>query len=147
MAYANFDGFTWFADAIKTWIAGTDSNLVHRTGAESISGAKTYDEGPYGTASAVSAAEIDLSDGAVFTKTIASDTTFTITGCPTGKAATFNLILTNGGAYTITWPASVEWKDDTPPNLTASGMDVLTFLTPDGGINWYGTVALSGVTV
>lgn len=121
-----------------------DSNVVHRTGAENVAGPKTFAEGPYGTTDAVSASAIDLAQGVVFTKTISENTTFTISGAPTGKAATFNLILTNGGAATVTWPASVKWSGGNPPTLTASGIDVLTFLTPDGGTTWYGTVALGG---
>lgn len=130
---------------IKEWVNGSDSNVVHLSGDEAISGAKTFEEGPYGTTSAVSAATIDLSDGCVFTKTITANTTFAITGLPTDAAATFNLVLTNAGSYTITWPQNVEWGDDTPPDLTPIGLDVLTFMTPDGGVHWYGVVALSGL--
>lgn len=53
------------------------------------------------------------------------------------------LIITNGGAATVTWPTSVKWASGTAPTLTASGVDVLTFLTPDGGVTWYGTVAIT----
>lgn len=123
-----------------------DTNVVHLTGNENISGAKTFAQGPYGTSSAIANSTINLANGCVFTKTISANTTFTITGVPTGKAATFNLILTNGGAFTVAWPASVKWTDDTAPDLTASGIDVLTFVTPNGGTTWYGTVAISGVT-
>lgn len=124
-----------------------NSGFVHTTGNEAISGQKVFAEGPYGTTSAIAAAEINLSGGCVFSKTISEATTFTIAGVPTAKAATFNLLLTNGGAFAVTWPQNVEWTDDTPPDLTAEGMDVLTFLTPNGGTTWYGTVALSGVSV
>lgn len=145
MAFLDETGLNYFLTKLKAWIGGSSSNLVHRTGAEAVSGAKTFAQGPYGTSSAVSAAALDLADGCVFTKTIAANTAFTITGAPSGKAATFNLVLTNGGSYTVTWPGSVKWTDGTAPDLTASGIDVLTFLTPDGGTTWYGTVALSGV--
>lgn len=87
---------------------------------------------------------INLSKGCIFTKTISANTTFTITGVPSGKATTFNLVLTNGGSRTITWPSSVKWTAGTPPSLTSSGIDVLTFLTTNGGSTWYGTVAVEG---
>jgi hypothetical protein len=93
---------------------------------------------------ALSGTAIDLSVGNVFTKTISSSTTFTITGVPQGKSTMFNLVLTNGGSRTITWPASVKWTAGSPPTLTSSGIDVLTFLTIDGGITWYGTMAVQG---
>ena len=88
---------------------------------------------------------IDLSVGNVFTKTINNHTTFTITGVPSGKSTMFNLILTNGGSYyTVTWPASVKWSEGIPPTLTSSGIDVLTFLTIDGGTTWYGAAVVLG---
>ena len=95
---------------------------------------------------ALSGTAIDLSVGNVFTKTISANTTFTITGVPQGKSTMFNLVLTNGGAYTVTWPASVKWAENTPPSLTVSGIDILTFVTINGGTNWYGTVAIPGVS-
>ena len=87
---------------------------------------------------------IDVSLGSVFTKTISANTTFTITGVPQDKSMTFNLVLTNGGAYTIAWPTSVKWTAGTPPALTGSGIDVLTFLTVNGGTTWYGTMTVHG---
>jgi hypothetical protein len=53
----------------------------------------------------------------------------------------FTLVLTNGGSQTVTWPASVDWPAATAPTLTASGTDVLVFITCDGGTTWYGFVA------
>ena len=52
------------------------------------------------------------------------------------------MILTNGGAYTITYPDSVKWANDEVPELTASGKDVLTFITIDGGTTWYGAPSI-----
>jgi len=119
------------------------TNAVPVSGDAEITGAKTFNEGPYGTTVAMSAADVDLSAGDVFTVTVSADVTFTFSNVPAGKAATFNLIITNGGAATVTWPASVKWASGTAPTLTASGVDVLTFLTPDGGTTWYGTVAIT----
>ena len=93
---------------------------------------------------ALSGTAIDLNAGNVFTKTISANTTFTITGVPQGKSTMFNLVLTNGGAYTVTWPASVKWTAGSPPTLTSIGIDVLTFLTVDGGTTWYGTMVVQG---
>ncbi len=130
----------------ESWdeLGSNDVNLVHRTGNENINNQKIFTEGPYGTANAVTTSELNLSNGCVFTKTITANTTFIITGVPISKVATFNLLLTNGGAYIVTWPASVKWAEGIPPDLTVSGIDVLTFLTPDGGVTWYGTIALAG---
>ena len=119
------------------------TNAVPVSGDAEITGAKTFTQGPYGTTVAMAAADVDLSAGDVFTVTISAATALTFSNVPAGKAATFNLIITNGGAATVTWPTSVKWASGTAPTLTASGVDVLTFLTPDGGVTWYGTVAIT----
>ena len=123
---------------------GTWAYVVQTSGTQTIYDQKIFMQGPYGTTSAVSASEINLANGSVFTKTISANTTFTITGAPSGKAASFSLVLTNGGAYTITWPSSVKWAGGNVPTLTASGVDLLTFLTPDGGTTWYGVLSVGG---
>ena len=119
----------------------SDDLVVHIHNNETIEDVKTFLQGPYGTSANLTTSEIDLSKGVVFSKTVSADTVFTFTNAPSGRAATFNLIITNGGSATITWPASVKWTDAAAPELTASGVDVLTFMTPNG-TTWYGTVAI-----
>ena len=101
----------------------------------------------FGDAVELTGTQIDPSLGNLFTKTISVNTTFTITNAniPAGKTAMFTLILTNGGSKTITWPSGMKWPGNTPPALTASGTDILTFVTPDGGTTWYGTMSMAGV--
>ena len=83
---------------------------------------------------------IDIAAGNVVTATVSTSAQpFTFTNPSTsGKACSFTLILTNGGSQTVNWPAAVDWAASTAPSLTASGVDVLTFLTVDGGTIWYG---------
>lgn len=84
---------------------------------------------------------IDLAAGGFFTRTITGATTFTVTNVPSsGTAAAFILDLTNGGAFTITWFASIKWAAGAAPTLTSSGRDVLSFYTHDGGTTWNGFV-------
>lgn len=104
----------------------------------------TMTGGLFGTAVALSGSAIDVSAGSCFTKTITASTTFTITGAPSGAVGCFSLILTDGGSQTVMWPSSVNWTDGTPPDLTASGIDVITFLTADGGTTWYGVPSVQG---
>lgn len=87
--------------------------------------------------------DIDLTAGNVVTATVSTSTeTFTFSNPPaSGTAGSFTLILTNGGSQTVNWPASVDWAGGTAPSLTASGVDVLTFTTVDGGTIWYGFAA------
>lgn len=100
--------------------------------------------GLFGTAVALSGSAIDVSTGSCFTKVITASTTFTITGAPSGAVGCFSLILTDGGSRTVTWPSSVKWTEGTPPELASSGIDVITFLTADGGTTWYGVHSVQG---
>ena len=86
---------------------------------------------------------IDLELGNVVTGTVdTSTTTFTISNPPaSGSAGSFTLILTNGGSQTVNWPASVDWPGGTAPTLTAAGVDILSFITTDGGTTWLGLPA------
>ena len=81
-----------------------------------------------------------------FTATLDQASTFTFSNPPTsGNAGGFRLVLTNGGAYTITWPASVDWAGGTAPTLTASGVDILDFTTSNAGTTWYGVVVATDI--
>lgn len=91
---------------------------------------------------AVPAANIDLNTGVVFTKTITTNTIFTVSNVPTtGLVGSFILSLTNGGAYTITWWGGLKWPSGVAPSLTVSGRDVLSFFTYDGGTVWTGLLS------
>ena len=84
----------------------------------------------------------DLETANFFSATLDQNSTFTFSNPPaSGDFGGFVMELTNGGAYTITWPASVDWPAGTAPTLTSSGVDQLVFTTRDGGTNWYGFVA------
>lgn len=50
---------------------------------------------------------------------------------PSGEVQSTILALTNGGAYTPTWP-TVTWSDGSAPTLTASGVDLIQFLHVSG---------------
>ncbi len=91
---------------------------------------------------AMAAHAVDLSLGNVQTYTLSGNQTLTFTNSPaSGTAGSFTLIVTNGASATLTWPTSVDWAGGTAPTLTASGIDILTFTTIDGGTIWYGFLA------
>jgi hypothetical protein len=82
---------------------------------------------------------IDMELGNVVTATITGATQFTFSNPPaSGRAGGFVLILTNGGAGTITWSSSPKWAAGTAPTLTSSGVDILAFQTTDAGTTWRG---------
>lgn len=87
---------------------------------------------------------INTSTANYFYKTISGLTTFTFATSATSgtQSAGFVLELTNGGAFAVTWPASVKWPAGTAPTLTASGVDVLVFITDDAGTVWRGVASM-----
>lgn len=87
------------------------------------------------------AVAIDMSLGNHFTATATGNVTFTITNPPaSGKYGGFDLDLTNGGAYAMSFPASVKWAGGTQPTLTASGVDCMSFPTANGGTTYRGSL-------
>jgi|TARA_B110000259_G_scaffold59474_1_gene70314 hypothetical protein len=95
---------------------------------------------------AMAAHAVDLELGNVFTYTLSGGQTVTFTNPPaSGTAGSFTMIVTNGGSATLTWPTSVDWAAATAPTLTASGVDVLTFTSIDGGNIWYGIASGIGM--
>lgn len=87
------------------------------------------------------AQSLDYTVAHSFSITPNATTTFSFTNpSATGKIAQFILEITNGGAQTVNWPASVDWPGGTAPTLTTSGTDILAFHTRDGGTIWHGAV-------
>ena len=87
--------------------------------------------------------DIDLTLGNNVVATVdTSANTFTFSN-PTAsdELSGFTLFLTNGGSQTVNWPATVDWAGGTAPTLTTSGIDILVFITTDGGTIWHGMVA------
>ena len=83
---------------------------------------------------------IAASDGNIHTFTVGGNITLTLNpNCLTGFCRTLTLMVTNGGAYVINWPASVKWDGGFAPTFTASGVDIVTLITVDAGTTWYGT--------
>ena len=130
-----------FTGTPKAPTAATGTNTTQIATTEFVNNTITnvLSKGVFGSVIALSGSTIDVSLGSCFTKTITATTSFDITGCPAGKSAIFTLVITNGGSKSVTWASSVKWADDEVPELTASGTDILTFITVDGGTTWYGT--------
>lgn len=110
---------------------------VTTTGVATLSN-KTY-VAPKEVAVALVANDIDLSLASVYSKTIAANTTLTVSNLPpAGTVTSFTLEITNGGAAVVTWWAGIKWSGGSAPGLTANGLDVLEFYTRDGGATWRG---------
>jgi hypothetical protein len=87
--------------------------------------------------------DINLQIGNYVSATVAGATTFTFSNpLASPNACGFVLELTNGGSATVTWPTAVKWPGGEAPELTASGVDVLVFVTDDGGTIYRGVVSM-----
>jgi hypothetical protein len=86
----------------------------------------------------VAASAVDCSLGNYFIKTASGALTWTVTNVPASRAYSFLLELTNGGTGTQTWFSGIKWPGGTAPTLTTAGVDVLGFITDDGGTTWRG---------
>ena len=116
------------------------------TGDVNITGeiiADSYNE-KFASLTAAATVDVDCETGNVFALTTDQNTTFTFSNPPaSGTAYGFMLRLTAGGTHTITYPASVDFAGATAPDAPASGeTDVLVFTTTDGGVTWYGALAI-----
>lgn len=109
--------------------------------------AASYQETYAAVTSSSNATTVNASSGNMFTHVLTENTTFTFSNAPSsGTAYSFALkLVQDSGAsgFTVTWPAAVDWAAATAPTLTATAdaVDVLVFVTHDGGTTWYGFVA------
>ena len=81
---------------------------------------------------------IDWSAGLRHSGTNSATLTITFTAPP--GPCNCMLVLTNGGAYNITWPAAVLWPKGNEPNWTNSGVDIVAFFYD--GTYYYGVGSL-----
>jgi hypothetical protein len=82
----------------------------------------------------------DASSASHFSATLTGTVTAYFTADTTTPVNVIMMELTNPGAYSITWPTSVKWPGGSPPTFTVSGVDLLVFISRDGGTTWRGTI-------
>lgn len=138
-------------------IASATNDGLISTGTQTIAGIKTFSSGIITPSIITSLSEYYTALGNVsgsltiafvssaknivtMTCTAATTLSFTQTGAYSSGANTYTLIITNGGGR-ITWPSTVKWADGTPPDLTASGVDIITLLSLGGANLYYGVAA------
>lgn len=88
---------------------------------------------------------LNLQNGNIFNVSLNSNIIImSITNMPSSSfVSNFSLIFTaDGTARSVTWTPSIKWPAGTPPTLTSTNgkSDVFSFITLDGGTNWYGFV-------
>lgn len=67
-------------------------------------------------------------DGRCQSVTVAGDVTFAFSNFPASKVSEMRLVITNGGAHTITWPGGVSWIAGSAVTLKSSGVDYVDVL-------------------
>ena len=82
---------------------------------------------------------IDCTTGNYFTKTVSSNSTFSVSNVPSDQSYSFTLVVTHTGG-TIGWFSGVKWSQNTAPVLSTNRKHVFVFVTNDGGSNWFGGV-------
>jgi hypothetical protein len=136
-----YSGTTW---EVYAQIGGQGGTVVTETGAQTISEKNLKDYSIEGSAIGNTGATrtFDLSVANFFSATLDQACVFTFSNPPgSGDFGTFVLELTNGGAFVITYPASVDFPGGVAPTLTAAGVDQLVFTTRDGGTTYFAFVA------
>jgi hypothetical protein len=87
---------------------------------------------------------LNLSTANLFYVTLNEITSVVFSNAPTSpKVFSFMLqFAANGNTYAVTWPVGVKWPNSTPPTITTTNgkIDTFTFITHDGGTNWFGIV-------
>jgi len=152
----NVETLTLPASTTITTFAATVLDDTTATAALTTLGAAAdtiTDAGSYLTATTVDGAFQEIASGQYSGNNVAaSGTTETLTldgaqrvvmnnnctftfATPTTDGHTFLLKLS--GAFTPTWPASVDWADATAPTYAA--VSVYVFTTFDSGVTWYGS--------
>jgi hypothetical protein len=115
-------------------------NLTGNLGASGFINSTVYRE-TFSDLGTGGSATLDLSTANNFRRQFNGTSTITFSGAPASPIGFgFTLITVNAGAYSITWPASVDWVGGSAPILTSSGTDVLVFYTYNGGTTYYGFV-------
>ena len=108
---------------------------------------KDYAETVNAIGSITAGTNADLTNGNVQSVTMTANTfNFGFTNALASHSNSMTLIITNGGLATVTWLSGahdgggnvVQWGAGNAPTLTNSGTDILTFVTFNGGTNWYG---------
>lgn len=96
---------------------------------------------PFNSPAVAGTTTCDLSLARVFVFTVSQATTLAFSNVPSASfAVRIRLLITNGSAFVLTWPAAISWIGGLPPNLKLSGVDEVELLTKDAGTTWYATL-------
>jgi hypothetical protein len=145
---------TGFANVTTTLQVGGIStlaaNLVMANNTITSPGLKAYKEFVSNVSVTTTTQTLDLATTNIFNITMANNCTFTFSNPPAaGTLFSFMVILTQDatGSRTATWPAAVKYPNESTPTLTttANKVDILNFITVDGGTSYFGALSMANV--
>lgn len=130
---------------------GTNGQVLQTNGSGTLSFTTIASSTPLSiatttTVAAAATTTINCALGSVFNITWgASITTLSFTNVPASPQATQLVLVfkkdTNVTQYSIVWPTSIAWQDNTPPstNVNPNSVITVTLTTINGGTNWRGS--------
>jgi lipopolysaccharide export system protein LptA len=126
------------------------ANLVMANNTITSPGLKAYKEFVSNVSVTTTTQTLDLATTNIFNVTMANNCTFTFSNPPAaGTLFSFMVILTQDatGSRTATWPAAVKYPNESTPTLTttANKVDILNFITVDGGTSYFGALSMANV--
>jgi hypothetical protein len=143
--YSPSDDKTWRWNGVG-WALVGDNPFEFATFLSPELTGQTYVNGSYrSNVVEVSALDINCSAGNYFTKTINSNSTFTVSNVPAGRSYSFTLELTHTSG-SITWFSGVEWPNGIAPTLNTVKTHLFMFVTDDGGTRWRGAALVDYTT-
>ena len=104
----------------------------------------TYDAVAVESAGAAPAVfTLDLDTGRYFHFTVEANSQIAFLHVPLAGQAVFVVLeITDGGAFTFDWTSVVKWPQGSTPSMTASGVDIVTLFTRDGGVTWHASLGI-----
>lgn len=110
----------------------------HSSGLDAIDSELARPRIPHNSPSVGATTTLDLSLARAFKFTVSQATTLSITNVPANTFhVRFYVLVTNGAAFTLTYPGSVVHVAGQAPTLQTSGVDLLQWETWDAGTTWY----------
>ncbi len=85
---------------------------------------------------AAASEEIDVSAAGTHDLTVDQATEISFTGAGTDGIYSVTVIIERTSDVSITWASNVEWDGGNAPDLSGTGVAIITALTRDGGESW-----------
>lgn len=139
-------------DPVYNQLTTTGDFSAASVSAENYVGSRTMFSGKYIEAGQFldgSTITVNLEEGCYFSFEVVGPVTidvlrYSIEG-PFASRFTFQIL--NGGSDTVTWPIGFKWPGGVEPTLSPAGIDIIEFITTDGGFTAIGIVKALNVPV